>query len=463
MITPFIIRTLFIKNVKINLMAVFVLWAAFAQGQAPLDKYIEEGLKSNLVLQQKTVALGRALLSLKIANGLFLPSIAAQANYTTGDGGRSISIPVGDMLNPVYASLNQLTGSDQFPQINNVEQNFFPQNFYDVKLRASVALINSDLIYNKKIVQQQVLLQEFEQEIYKRELIRNIKIAYFNYLSVTESVNIYRSALTRALESKRVNESLLANGRGLPAYILRSESEIENIKSQITDSEKQAHNAQLYFNFLLNRNLAEPINLEFQPKTELDSTAEKLTGEPSIQQREELKQLRELTSVQQNVLKKNKLFWSPKLNGFVDLGSQAENWRFNDQSRYYLLGFQVDVPLFAGFNNRHTINRAKLDVKNSELNYALVNQQLAMTANVAKNAVQSAYQSYLSAKKQLEAAQSYQRLIDKGYKEGVNTFIESIDARNQLTAAQLLLTISQYRVLIAQASYERETATYQIN
>ena len=456
-------RTPFIKIPVVIILSLLLLATVRTQAQNVLDNYISEGLKNNIVLQQKVIGLDKALLSLKIANGMFMPTVGVIGNYTSGNGGRNISIPVGDMLNPVYSTLNQLTDSNQFPQIENVNQNFFPNNFYDIKVRTSVPLINTDLVYNKKIQQQQVLLQEFEQEIYKRELIRNIKVAYFNYLSANEAVNIYQSAFNRALESKRVNESLLANGKGLPAYILRSESEIENIKAQITDAENQANNAQQYFNFLLNRGNEEPIDTTFETNEELIIASNLLVAEPSIQQREELKQLREATSLQQTTLKMNKLFWAPKLSGFLDVGSQYENWEFNDQSRYYLFGVQVDVPLFAGFTNRHKINRSRLDVKNSELNYTLVNQQLSMSSNIARNAVETSYQNYQSALKQREAAQSYQRLIDKGYKEGVNTFIESIDARNQLTAAQLLVTINQYRVLSATANYERETASYALN
>jgi outer membrane protein len=44
----------------------------------------------------------------------------------------------------------------------------------------------------------------------------------------------------------------------------------------------------------------------------------------------------------------------------------------------------------------------------------------------------------------------------------VNTFIESIDARNQLTSAQLLVTINQFKLLIAEANLERETAGYEL-
>jgi hypothetical protein len=49
-------------------------------------------------------------------------------------------------------------------------------------------------------------------------------------------------------------------------------------------------------------------------------------------------------------------------------------------------------------------------------------------------------------------------LIDRGFKEGVNTFIEDIDARNLLTSAQLQVSINQYKVLVAATKFERETA-----
>jgi outer membrane protein len=454
-------RTLFTKTLTFSIAALIAFTQA--KGQTVLDSYVSEGLKNNLVLQQKSFGLDRALESLQIANGMFIPTVALQGNYTSGYGGRSISLPVGDLLNPVYRSLNQLTDSNQFPEIQNVNQNFFPHNFYDVKVRTSMPIVNTDLLYNKKIRQQQVVLQEFEQQIYKRELIKNIKVAYFNYLSANEAVSIYENALVRATEGKRVNESLLSNGRGLPAYVLRSQSEIETMNAQITDAKKQAHNAQLYFNFLLNRDSKEAIVSDNAVAEDLAKVSDLIQAELSLQQREELKQVRESVSLQQTALKMNKLFWAPRLNGFVDLGSQAQNWKVNNNSRYYLVGVQLDVPLFAGFTNRHKVNQSKLDVKNSELNYALIDRQLSMSAQITKNSLESSYQSYQSSLKQLEAAQSYQRLIDKGYKEGVNTFIEAIDARNQLTNAQLQATINQYRVLSAKASYERETASYELS
>jgi len=257
-----------------------------AQQSPVLDHYLKIGLENNLVLQQKTISLEQAMLSLKVANGMFSPSLTLLGNYLNGTGGRSISFPVGDLLNPVYATLNQLTGSSQFPQIPNVTTNFFPQDFYDVRARASMPILNTDLIYNRKIKDQQVILQELEVQIYRRELIRNIKIAYFNHLSAREGVAIYQSALTRAQEGKRVNESLLANGKGLQAYVLRSQSEIESIRAQLVDAERQVENSKLYFNFLLNRSADEVIDTDYLP--ELNHIAKIVEQESTAAQREEL-------------------------------------------------------------------------------------------------------------------------------------------------------------------------------
>ncbi|HQN56191.1 MAG TPA: hypothetical protein PLR24_03090, partial [Saprospiraceae bacterium] len=68
-----------------------------------------------------------------------------------------------------------------------------------------------------------------------------------------------------------------------------------------------------------------------------------------------------------------------------------------------------------------------------------------------------------ASQKQLEAASTYRRLIEKGYAEGVSTFIETIDARNQWTTAQLAQKIRLYKVLQAVAAVERETASYNID
>ena len=53
--------------------------------------------------------------------------------------------------------------------------------------------------------------------------------------------------------------------------------------------------------------------------------------------------------------------------------------------------------------------------------------------------------------------------IDRGYKEGINNYIELLDARNQLTQSQLQKELTRYRLLAALADYERQTSSYNFN
>ena len=108
-----------------NWTAVFFITGLILTGTYParaqnpiLENYIREGLESNRGLKQKQLDYASNLAALKEARGLFLPDISLNARYTVAEGGRMIEFPVGDLLNPVYSTLNMLTGSSQFPQMH---------------------------------------------------------------------------------------------------------------------------------------------------------------------------------------------------------------------------------------------------------------------------------------------------------------------------------------------------------
>lgn len=430
--------------------------------QPVLEKYIDSALSGNIVLQQKNIALQKAEYALQIAKGMYLPNIELQGQYTTAQGGRNIDLPIGDMLNNVYSTLNQLTQTNDFPQLKNQSINFFPQNFYDAKVHTTVPIYNAQLKYNKQIEAQQVVLNKEEITIYKRDLVEQVKNAYYTYLQTLDALHIYQSALMLAAEGKRVNEKLLENGKGLPAYVLRSESEIAGIQAKITEAKQNSDNARRYFNFLLNRNENATIDTPEKNDEAGDKIINTLQSAPDISHREELNVLSNLIGLKEKVYRLNKSVLSPSVNGFLDVGSQSESWKFNNQSRYYLIGVQVNVPLFQGQRNKYKIKQAALDITNAQLEKNNVIDQLTLNSHVAQNNLKAAYQNYLSSKKQLETAETYQRLIDRGFLAGTNSYIETVDARSQLTQTMMQVSINRLKMLSALAKLERATASYTI-
>jgi outer membrane protein TolC len=259
-----------------------------------------------------------------------------------------------------------------------------------------------------------------------------------------------------------VNEKLLANGKGLPAYILRAESEISQLSAQMNDAQKQVESAKMYFNFLLNKGLDEHVDTTMNTAWELQQIKQSNAASVSVSGREEIKILGNLVELNNTVLQMNKDYWYPKLNGYLNLGSQSNNWKFNQQSTYYLGGLQLDIPIFNGKRNQYKVRQAELDKQSASNNLKQATQQLNLSANMAKNNLSASLLNYTASQKQLEAASAYQRLIERGYREGVNTYIETLDARNQLINASLLININEFKVLIAAAELERETASYQL-
>jgi len=423
------------------------------------QQYIDEALNNNIVLKEKKVSLDKSLIALKEARSLFLPTTWFETQYTLAQGGRSIDIPVGDLLNPVYKTLNQLTGTNGFPVISNRSEQLLPNNFYDVRIKTTMPIINTDLKINKEIRQQQILLQQNEVDIYKRELIKEVKTAYYNYLMSGEGVRIYQNALLVVNENLRVNQSLLKNGKGLPAYISRAESEVKQVESQLQNAVNEHQNAKAYFNFLLNKSLKDSIIVANVPLNQ-NLFSGSVTENDNVSSREELKSLGISKDINKNVLKMNQSFRIPRLNVFLDLASQGFDFKVNDKSFFYLGGIQLQIPIFTGKRNLYKMEQTKLDAQTIELETSNTKQQLELVDSISKNNAASVYSNYQAAIRQHESAQKYFKLIDKGYKEGVNSFIEFLDARNQLTNSELQVNISKYKTLAALADYERQTASY---
>jgi len=435
------------------------LYATNIHAQNIPGEYIEAALSNNLVLKERKVSLQKSLIALQQARSLFLPTTWFEGQYTLAKGGRTIDIPVGDLMNPVYKTLNQLTNSNGFTSIGNVSEQLNPNNFYDVRIRTTMPLYNPDLKINRDMQQQQVQLQQSEVDIYKRALVKEVKTAYYNYLLTGKAIIIYQNALQVVNQNLRMNESLLKNGKGLPAYVSRAESEVNVVRSQLQTAVNDQQNARAAFNFLLNRPFTDSIIV--METTLTDSLAMRInSGQDGITGREELNSLSLAKEINANQLKMNYGFRKPRLNAFLDLASQGFDFEVNNKSIYYLGGVQLQIPIFAGKRNLYKIKQTTLETQAIDINTANTIQQLELSALVSRNNMITSYNNYHTALKQEEAARQYFKLINKGYTEGVNSFIEFLDARNQLTSSNLQAVINQYKVLSAAADYERQTASY---
>ncbi|EJL71417.1 TolC family protein [Chryseobacterium populi] len=448
------------NNFRVYALLGLVLWSTSQKvhAQSLLDEYIQQGLSSSQSIRQQNFLLEKNIYALKEAKSMFLPEITFSTTYSKADGGRTIDFPTGDLLNGVYSSLNQLTGSNAFPQLQNQQIQLNPDNFYDAKFRTTLPILNAELMYNKKIKMQQVDLQQMEVRLFKRELVKEIKTAYYNYAKAVKAIKIYESSLLLVNEGKRINTKLFDNAKVNRTAVLRSTNEVSKINASLISARKTAESAQTYFNFLLNRPLQDSISLD-----DLSTLpAPDLLSGQDIGNREELSKLKIATDINGNLNGLARSYLVPKIGTYLDLGSQAFDWKFNKQSRYYFLGVSLEWNLFSSGKNSNRIKQTVSDHQALEAQTGYIQQQLLTELKVRENEMESALAQYQAAQSQLKTSQTYYTDVLKLYKEGMIIYIELLDAQNQLIDAQLHTNIALFDTWIAYAAIERANAGFNL-
>ena len=197
----------------IFLVVLVVLRFNLSAQENVLDDYIKQGLEENLVIKQNQLAIENAKYALKVAKGMFLPKLTSQSRYTLAQGGRTIDFPIGDLLNPVYSTLNDMIvaqgGNPQFPMVQNESINFLREQEYEAKLSITQAIYYPSISINKRIEEQKLIISNTDQEKYRRELSFSIKEAYYNYMKALQYFDLVQETKEMVNENYRVSEKLM--------------------------------------------------------------------------------------------------------------------------------------------------------------------------------------------------------------------------------------------------------------
>jgi outer membrane protein TolC len=427
-----------------------------------LNNYVQEGLKNSQTLKQQTFQLQKAVVALAEAKTLFKPNVNFNTTLSTAQGGRTIDIATGDLVNPVYSTLNQLTQSNRFPQIQNVSEQLIPKDFYDVRVKAVMPLMNAELKYNQAIKQEQITMQQAEIQVYKRELVRDIKLAYINYLKASEALKIYENTIKLLRESERVNESLIKNGSANPTVLVRTRNEIAKINGDFEAARGTQKNAAAYFNFLLNKDFSEKIEIDTLSRNNFNISQ-------TDGHREELDKIQKGIDINRQILGLNQSYKKWKIGASLELGSQGRfaqiasaDKNFFAPNAFVLLGVSFDLPIYSFGRNQLKIKQSELEISSLDAQMQQVKNQLDLQAELAKNSLNASREIYESKASQVSTAERYYRDMMRRYKEGNLNFIELLDAQTQITTAQLQQSISLYDVWTKWVELERAKASFQL-
>lgn len=441
------------KNIeKIWCLALLLLFGRFAIAQSP-DELIRAAWQHDARLAASRFELKAAESAILEARSMYGPSVSFGTQYTRAAGGRVIEVPIGDIVNPVYATLNALTQSNMFPVLQNEKTYFLPDNFYDSRFRIQQAIYYPDLEINKLVRTEQRNLKELEIRSYKRLLSKEVMQAYYGAQSAAGVLSILKTSGELLLEVRKLTESMIRNGVALPATLYRINSDIADLDIKIRDAENNVENVKAYLKYLTGKDVislmpSEQMELPFLAKDEDSNT------------REELQQIDKAITLQQLSLKNEENFYKPRIGAVLDLGSQAFDFGW---APYVLLGLNIEMNLYDSGKNKNRRSQVRSSIEAAEHQKLHLARQLDLQKSNAERSYATALAKIRAFTPKLEAAERTYKDIFNAYKAGSAGYLEMLDARTNLTTTRLEQNLYTYDAWMKYAEWIYVTASYPVD
>jgi outer membrane protein TolC len=464
---------MFVPTVAASML---VATLALAQGSEPsrplpavVDDYVRAGLASNLQLANQSLEVERSLAALAAARARFLPEVTLNGRYTRADGGREFTVPVSQLLNPVYQTLNDLLiaagGTAQFPPLGDQSFPLQLPREQDTRVTLRQPLYVPAIAASAAAARANASAADYAREAVARALQRDITVAYLNWLKATTSARIVAASIELLQENERVNESLFTNGRVTEDNVLRARAELLKVQQQLHEADNAAAQAASYLNFLLNRPLATPLEAASMPETPdadgegaADVTAAPggdagallpaaEAAETARAARPELKALDQAGVAAAARLRAAHATRRPSLALGVDAGTQGADYGLGRDYNFVTASLVFSWTLFDGGERAAAVAQARVETRKVENQRSEEAQRIELEVRQALDNLRTEQLSLAAARTRAAAARAGFRIASRKRDEGMATQVEFLDARNTLTGAELNLNWTRFDLL----------------
>ena len=421
-----------------------------------LRQVLDDALAANLELQAGEAGVRQRYAALDQARARYLPVVDFDARYSVANGGRTIEFPVGDLLNPVYATLDDLlVQSGQppaFPRVRNEEIELLLPTEQNTRVVAAQPIYDPRLAPAVEASRQDLNRAEASLVGLRTRVVRDTKQAYYEWLAAQQQALVLDATLEVARSNLAANESLYRNGKITRDFVFRAEADQLEVEQQRRAAEARVRIARSYVNLLRNVPLDSAVPGATIDEATVDRFRERLTQrvagrrvdlpalqEAATEQRAEIDGLDAAIagSVAQQDLAR--AAFKPTLAVGAEAGIQGEDYGFTDDERYVLASVVLRWNAYRGGADRAALAEARALTEELRATRDLAEQQVRLEVERALETLEVADASLDTARKRAEAAEAAFRIAARKRDLGQINQTEFIDARRTQTDAQLNL------------------------
>jgi outer membrane protein TolC len=420
-----------------------------------LNEYIEIGLKKNLELKSEKEVLNSYNAKVNQAMSGFLPRVDVNARYTRAGGGRSFIFPLGQMMNPLYeiAGLPQRFKDEEIPFLRPEEQ--------ETKISLVQPIINLAIYHNYQAQSNQYEGAKYDFQAKELNTAYSIKLAYYNYARTLQLVEIQKASIVLGTENFEVAKKLYEAGKGQKTDMLRAEVALSAMKQGLQSYENNVKSTGYYFNSLLNRELDSKINYDSLSINDIniDINLQALKSDLSIEEATqlaldyspEIKMLETNMQTTKHVKSAVSGDYLPSLALAVDYGVQGENYEVDSKAAYWMVSGVLSWNLFSGFGTDAKLQDINSQISSLEIIKENLKQMIKLQIKNSINNLNNDLDQLKVAYQSFKAAEETYFLNKKSYEEGINIYINLLEAEKTYKESQENYFITYYNILYSKA------------
>ncbi|MEX2477967.1 MAG: TolC family protein [Gracilimonas sp.] len=437
-----------------------------------LEQAIQISLANNTQMKRSLLSVRDADQQVRNAWSNVMPDIAASANYT-----RNLEVPV-NFIPAIIFDPN--ANPDELVPVA-----FGTDNNWQGGLSVSQTLFSGQAFVGISSSELYKAAQSESMRATAQGIVTQTRITYYQALVAKEQLRLVQAQIDRIEKNLDDTRKRFEQGFTDDYAILQLEVQLSNLKPQLTQAEFGIQNAlqelldvmglPVQLSIDIKGNLSE-FNIHTESiETEENEELKKIDGStPLVMEKDsvalqramdlrgDLRMLDIQKQLQGKQLDAQRSAYLPNITASYNLNwtaSQPGTPEFfgNDESRArsqtIMLG--VQLPIFQGFSRDAAVQQAKIQVKDTELQFFQARQTANKEIFSAKQGVREALQTSDALQKALQQAErGYDRALIR-YQNGVGSQQEVTDAELQLRQAEINYAQMVSGYLTAKAQYDQ--------
>ncbi len=435
-------------------LLIAVCYVLFCQGlltaQEPealsLDQAINYAMENNFSIRNAQINIADAEEQIIERRSFGLPRLNGTVNYNY-----FVQLPAS--LIPAQA-FDPTAPEDEFSKVTFGTRN-------DLQLGLGLSALVFDGSYFVGLRAAKAYRQYVDRELVakRQEITNSVRDAYLPTLLLQETRNTIERNLGTIDKLLTETKAMYREGFVEQLDVDRLELSKANLETELRNIDRQA---QLAYN-VLKFQMGYPLDQEMVTSDEIEAllvpaTADELTANLDYTSRPEYQVLSMGKQLSELNVELNKAGYLPSLAAFANYQTsvQGDNL-FNDPFWIpsFIVGFQLQVPIFDGFEKRAKVNRAKLELTKTQNQQSDLERAIALEVSNARIGYNNAQSRVDDQRKNLLLAEKIYNTSQIKYREGVGSSLELVQAEQSLFTTQQNHIQAVYDLLVAKNTLDQ--------